>query len=216
MRWTSPALPLMFFALAACAEADPPPPRLTMDMGMMDMPVNPPGNERPVASPGTSQDVRVGSTVTLDGSQSFDSDGDPLTYLWTLSTPEGSVTSLSDATSAITKFDADVPGDYVVTLVVNDTKIDSAASSVRIRALPEMVDMNQPPVADAGLDRQVETGMMVQLDGARSSDPDSDPLIYAWTLVTRPSGSTAARWSPASSSRRPTWSRRRTTPTTAR
>ncbi len=49
---------------------------------------------------------------------------------------------------------------------------------------------NRPPVADAGDDQSVETGTGVMLDGTGSSDPDADPLSYAWTLAA-PAGSSA-------------------------
>lgn len=45
--------------------------------------------------------------------------------------------------------------------------------------------LNQPPVADAGPDTTVECtgagGTPVTLNGLRSSDPDDDPLTYAWS-----------------------------------
>jgi len=50
---------------------------------------------------------------------------------------------------------------------------------------------NIPPVANAGSIQNVTTGTLVTLDGSASSDANSDPLIYSWTLTSKPAGSTA-------------------------
>lgn len=45
---------------------------------------------------------------------------------------------------------------------------------------------NKKPVANAGQDRKVASGDIVQLDGTSSRDADKDKLAYKWTQITGP------------------------------
>jgi mono/diheme cytochrome c family protein len=151
-------------------------------------------NSAPTADAGSNQNVATGSVVTLDGSGSQDADGDPLTYSWTMvSRPAGSSAGLSTATQVGPSFTADAAGTYVIELVVNDGSVDSAPDTVSVTASTA----NSAPTADAGPDQTTTVGTAVSLDGTGSSDADNDPLTYSWTLVSKPSGSSAALPSPA-------------------
>ena len=159
-------------------------------------------NSAPVADAGPAQNVLVGATVELDGSGSTDADGDLLSYGWSItSRPAGSAAQLMYASAVdnddpAPTFVADVPGVYVISLVVGDGKAFSATSSVTVTA----ASGNVAPAANAGDDVSTVVGTTVTLDGTLSSDANGDPLTYAWALVSRPAGSTAALVAPTSAS----------------
>lgn len=81
----------------------------------------PPVNQAPVANAGPDQKVEIGSTVNLNGIDSNDSDGNELTYKWTIkSKPTGSIAEISGSTAEQANFDLDKAGNYVVELTVSD------------------------------------------------------------------------------------------------
>jgi hypothetical protein len=132
-------------------------------------------------------DVPLNRATGFDGSGSTDANGDSLTYRWTLaSRPTGSTAALSATSGPSVDLTADVPGDYVVTLVASDGKLDSNPASTTVRAV------NTAPVANAGTDRSLRVGETAMLDGSHSSDVNGDRLTYAWSVEARPNGSTAA------------------------
>ena len=150
------------------------------------------GNQAPVSNAGADQTVYVGSLVTLDGSASTDGDGNALTYKWSFaSRPAASTAALSSTTAVRPTFTIDRPGSYVLQLIVNDGKQDSAADTVTITT------QNSAPVANAGADQTVFIGDLVQLNGTLSSDVDGNTLTYAWNLMSRPAGSAATLSNPS-------------------
>ena len=149
----------------------------------------PTGNEPPTAEAGANQSIHAGQTVQLDGSGSFD-DTTPtqnLQFAWGFtSVPPGSATTFSDPNASNPAFVADLPGTYVVSLVVTDEgELPSNSDEVTISS------QNAPPNAEAGPDQGTFVGNLVALIGSASNDPDFDLITFSWTLITQPAGSTA-------------------------
>lgn len=93
------------------------------------------GNHAPVAQAAKDDRVFAHEFVQLDGSGSSDADNDPLAYKWTITAmPKKSKAALSDPESAKPYFIPDVPGTYVVQLVVDDYKAVSEPKTVTIEA----------------------------------------------------------------------------------
>ena len=149
-------------------------------------------NVAPTANAGPDKAAAAGTLVTLNGSGSSDANGDPITYSWAFnSTPSTSTAVLVNANSVSPSFTTDRAGDYVVQLIVNDGTVNSAADTVLITT------GNVGPVANAGLDQGSKApGSLITLNGSLSSDANSDPLTYSWTLTSKPAGSAAVLANP--------------------
>jgi hypothetical protein len=96
-----------------------------------------PPNQPPIANAGPDQTVTVGTLVTLNGSQSSDPDGDPITFQWRfVSIPEGSAATLTDADKAQAMFTPDVAGEYTIELIVTDPEGATGSDTVKVTARP--------------------------------------------------------------------------------
>ena len=113
------------------------------------------GNTAPVAN--------AGAIVTLNSSDSYDVDGDKLSYSWTLTAPDGSTAILSKTTGKSSKFQTDVDGLYSVELIANDGIVDSAPDTITVRV------GEAPPVAHACTSTVTATPTSIAADGTTTS-----------------------------------------------
>jgi len=152
----------------------------TVDPGETD-PCDP--DYYPVAMAGHDRNAIVTGVVFMDGTDSYDPDGQLIDYLWTfISVPSGSTvtdSSLSDQQSPNPAFIPDVAGEYVLEIEVTDGVL-SASADVTVNVSPA----NVAPNADAGPDQNAITGVSVKLNGNNSYDPDNGPdlLSYLWSF----------------------------------
>lgn len=87
-----------------------------------------PANWAPFPDSGPSQSFALGKTATLDGTGSYDIEGDPLSYRWSVvSAPDGSTARIMNPQSVTPTFTPDVAGTYRLQLLVDDR----ASSDVR-------------------------------------------------------------------------------------
>jgi hypothetical protein len=101
-------------------------------------------NVAPVANAGLNQSAILGETVTLNGSGSTDANGDKLNYQWSVvSAPRRDHTVISHSTAEIASFVPDLPGTYVVQLIVNDGFVDSAPATVEIEAVRPGIELTR-------------------------------------------------------------------------
>ena len=87
-------------------------------------------NQVPVADAGDDQVANIGETVMLDGSSSYDSDGDAVSFIW--SQVQGARVSLTSSNSATPSFVPTEAGVYIFELRVYDGIDTSSPDTITI------------------------------------------------------------------------------------
>ncbi|MFH1111367.1 MAG: PKD domain-containing protein [Planctomycetota bacterium] len=72
-------------------------------------------------------------------------------------------------------------GSYVIK--VTAIKLDGTVAFLLTLNVEVAIDVNEPPIADAGTDQTADANALVFLYGGASSDPDGDPLTYQWVQI---------------------------------
>jgi hypothetical protein len=158
-------------------------------------------NRAPIAEAGTGGSLPpcTDNPFSVSGWESFDPDGDSLSYAWSVvSAPSGAdaaIYGFDDATLVDPQFAWDIPGEWTFQLQVSDALQTSSPDVVTY--VVGTADNNNSPTANAGGDQTaIVEGLcstsayvwtcedcpstMHELNGTGSSDPDGDTLQYSW------------------------------------
>ena len=164
-------------------------------------------NQLPVSVPGTYAAVPVDASFQLDGYQSYDPDGDPVSYRWALRSQtdsegvsldpflpsangndEPNFLAPASLSSSLNYRPVEI-GLHEFELTVTDSQGASSTESVVVN----VVAANRAPQASTGFRLREQlvraNGTSTLLRGSDSSDPDGDPLTYKWEVSTRPESS---------------------------
>ncbi len=125
-------------------------------------------NEPPVPLANFRKVVAANEVVIFDASNSHDSDGEIVEYLWDLG--DGKIKKGEKISH---KYEN--PGTYTVNLKVKD----NTSTLNNHSELSSSIRVNYPPVADAGGNRRVNTSDVV-FDGSKSYDKDDKIIDYFW------------------------------------
>lgn len=125
--------------------------------------------------------VLSGGNVNLSAALSYDGDGDPLTYAWSLdSRPPDSSAVLANPNAAALSFSPDRPGNYVLLVKVNDGK-RAASSRVTVTVRAQMagsVGISWTPL-DARYSRALDRLVAV------SAGPDALHIVDPFSGLTK-------------------------------
>lgn len=127
------------------------------------------GNDAPVADAGGDQIGVSAGTLRLDGSASFDPDGDPITYQWTQIA--GPSVNLSAPTAAIATFTAAAGQSYAFRLTVRDDKGAQGIARTNVTTrTPQTVRILRFQAADSRIQAGGATNLLWLIENAETAE----------------------------------------------
>ncbi|HEY3402385.1 MAG TPA: gliding motility-associated C-terminal domain-containing protein, partial [Ohtaekwangia sp.] len=154
-----------------------------------------PYNLPPIANAGGNKILTLPvSSTTLNGGGS-DADGTIADYAWIQISGPGTATT-SDLTQAVLNVSGLIEGIYLFRLTVTDNQGSTGFDEINIRVQP--VPANQPPTADAGVNKVITLPTNSTSFTGGGTDPDGTINSHAWVQMSGPS--TAALVDQATSS----------------
>jgi blue copper oxidase len=149
-------------------------------------------NKKPSAIilPANEQSITVGDTLSFNGVDSFDPDGNtPLSYQWTFTGAATSIQTSNDATPGNVSFTQ--AGSVTASLVVTDN-LGLASDKTAVIVNIYEPDANRPP--NGSISHNNGTGAIgstgdisITVDDSvvfqgNAVDPEGNPITYAWTI----------------------------------
>ena len=166
------------------------------------------GNQVPIADAGEDQVAEIGETVVLEGSLSYDPDGDAISFIW--SQAQGTRISLVSSNSATPSFVPTEQGVYIFELRVYDGTDTSSPETVTVTVQLEATDIvplspemgavasKNPTFIWSGDEQMIKYKLYVSLKQSRyynvytgsGTSYTLHPVLWYWFI---PSG-TELRW----------------------
>jgi len=158
------------------------------------------GCAREVFVPTRPPEVRLKphEEVVLDGSGSFDPEGEKLAYRWRQ--VAGPVVELKDARTPWPRFTPTGPGRYEFELVVAAPPEGGEGPLLEgppVRLSVDVLPPNRPPKVELVSPVRAEPGQWAMLDGGGATDPDGDVLTFRWERVAGEEDPSASRFAKA-------------------
>jgi hypothetical protein len=141
-------------------------------------------NQDPIADAGPDQTVDEGQTVTLSGLNSIDVDDGIAAFQWRqIQGIQVDLNSPSEPETTFTAPNVDTSG---TALVFELSVTDYSGATTVDSCIVNVTWVNEPPIADVGVDQTVIEGAQVLLDASNSTDSDDGIASYRWRQINGP------------------------------